>query len=83
MQIEGYEPEFQTDQAIEYCRDHADEPFCLYVSWGPPHNPYEHVPDRYKEMYPPEEIQLRPECCRYTRNPKGHLWLLRAYHGFG
>ena len=30
------------------------------MSWGPPHNPYEHVPERYKEMYPPEEIQLRP-----------------------
>ena len=60
MQIDGYEPEFQTDKAIEYCREHADEPFCLYMSWGPPHNPYEHVPERYKAMYPPEEIQLRP-----------------------
>ena len=60
MQIEGYEPEFQTDQAIQYCRDHVDEPFCLYMSWGPPHNPYEHVPERYKEMYPPDQIQLRP-----------------------
>jgi arylsulfatase A-like enzyme len=59
-QIEGYEPDFQTDQAIQYCREHVDEPFCLYMSWGPPHNPYEHVPERYKEMYPPEEIQLRP-----------------------
>ena len=60
MQIDGYEPDFQTDQAIQYCRDHVDEPFCLYMSWGPPHNPYEYVPERYKEMYPPEDIQLRP-----------------------
>ena len=30
------------------------------MSWGPPHNPYEHVPERYKELYSPEEIQLRP-----------------------
>ncbi|RKU24172.1 sulfatase [Candidatus Poribacteria bacterium] len=60
MQIEGYEPDFQTDQAIQYCRDHVHEPFCLYMSWGPPHNPYEHVPEHYKAMYPPEEIQLRP-----------------------
>ena len=30
------------------------------MSWGPPHNPYEHVPERYKAIYPPEEIQLRP-----------------------
>lgn len=60
MQIEGYEPDFQTERAIDYCREHAYEPFCLYLSWGPPHNPYEHVPERYKAMYPQEEIQLRP-----------------------
>ena len=34
-QIEGYEPDFQTDEAIQYCRDYVDEPFCLYMSWGP------------------------------------------------
>ncbi len=60
MQIEGYEPDFQTTRAIEYCREHSDEPFCLYMSWGPPHNPYEHVPEHYKAMYPPELLQLRP-----------------------
>ncbi len=60
MQIEGYEPDFQTEYAIQYCREHADEPFCLYMSWGPPHNPYEHVPQHYKAMYPPEQLQLRP-----------------------
>ncbi|MCG9127219.1 sulfatase [Candidatus Poribacteria bacterium] len=60
FKIEGYEPDFQTDKAIEFFKDYADDPFCLYLSWGPPHNPYEHVPEHYKEMYPPDEIQLRP-----------------------
>ena len=57
--IEGYEPDFQTDLAIDYCRAHADHPFCLYLSWGPPHNPYHLVPDSYKAMYDPGAIRLR------------------------
>ncbi|MBI1926389.1 sulfatase [Candidatus Poribacteria bacterium] len=58
--IVGYEPDFQTDLAIQYCKAHADEPFCLYLSWGPPHNPYEQVPEQYRAMVNPEAITLRP-----------------------
>ncbi|MCZ6677715.1 MAG: sulfatase [Candidatus Poribacteria bacterium] len=58
--IDGYEPDLQTDLAIQYCREHADEPFCLYLSWGPPHNPYEQVPVQYQVMYDPGRLTLRP-----------------------
>ena len=58
--IEGYEPEAQTELALSFIDKHKDRPFCLTVSWGTPHNPYELVPDRFKRMYPPEKIHLRP-----------------------
>ena len=60
---EGYEPEVQTRLACEFLDgcDDDDRPFCLAVSFGPPHDPYEQVPDRYREMYPdPETLELRP-----------------------
>ena len=64
--IDGYEPDHQTDLAIDFVRrhrsDHPDKPFFLFLSFGPPHAPYELLPDRYKDFYDPREIALRPNC---------------------
>jgi len=57
--IEGYEPAGQTDLAIRFLQEHAQKPFCLVLSWGPPHDPYDQVPEQYRRMYPPEKIRLR------------------------
>jgi arylsulfatase A-like enzyme len=58
---EGYDAEAQTADAEEYLRRHAGEeqPFLLMLSWGPPHNPYQTAPKRFRAMYEPESIQLR------------------------
>jgi len=58
--IEGWEPDTQTDLAINYMKQHVDDdqPFCLYLSWGPPHDPYI-APQKYLDMYDPETIKLR------------------------
>lgn len=59
INIDGWEPDGQTDLAIEYMKDHKDNgPFCLFLSWGPPHNPYK-APEKYLKMYPPEKIKFR------------------------
>lgn len=59
--IEGYEPEAQTDIAIDYIQKKTkeDDPFCLFLSWGPPHCPYQQVPQKYRNLYPPEDITLK------------------------
>jgi len=50
----------QTDAACEYIKDHSKNinPFCLFVSWGPPHDPYI-SPKKYMDRFPPEKIKLR------------------------
>lgn len=72
----GYEPELQTDLALEFIRDtHAQQrPFCLVLSWGPPHNSYEFVPEHYKALYDPEKIQLRPNCRPIPREVLDPAW---------
>ena len=40
--------------------DTESTPFCLFLSWGPPHDPYELVPAEFRELYDPEELTLRP-----------------------
>jgi len=60
--IDGYEPTAQTDLAIDYLRtaEHDGSPFCLFLSWGPPHCPYNQVPTRFREMYDAASIPPRP-----------------------
>jgi len=57
---EGYEPTVQTDLAIEFIERDDDRPFCLFLSWGPPHDPYRLVPDEFRDLYDPENLTLRP-----------------------
>src|SRR3546814_545223 len=52
----------QTKDAGEYIRNQAswDKPFFLMLSWGTPHSPYHTAPEKYKAMYDPAAIELRP-----------------------
>ena len=57
----GYDAEAQTECAIEYIRNHdRKQPFALFLSWGPPHSPYHTAPQKFRELYDPESITLRP-----------------------
>ncbi len=51
----------QTAEAQRYIRDRATRgPFLLMLSWGPPHNPYETAPGKYREAVQPADLVLRP-----------------------
>ncbi|MCL5283762.1 MAG: sulfatase [Armatimonadetes bacterium] len=67
--ITGYEPVIQTDLAIEFLQQKDERPFCLFLSWGPPHDPYDLVPSEYKSLYDPAKIELRPNADPTTPGP--------------
>lgn len=56
-----WSPEYETDLAMDYL-EHRDKekPFCLFISWNPPHPPYAQVPDRFLELYEGKELPYRP-----------------------
>jgi arylsulfatase A-like enzyme len=58
----GYDAEAQTEDAISYIRVHGTQgdPFFMMLSLGPPHEPYQTAPDRYRRLYSPDQIHLRP-----------------------
>lgn len=56
----GYDADIQTDQAIGFIERCRAEPWCLFLSWGPPHDPYRMAPKEYLDMYPADQIVLRP-----------------------
>ena len=61
---QGYDAFDQTQEAQRYLEQykeqHKDRPFALILSLGPPHNPYQTAPERFKKMFRPENIVLRP-----------------------
>jgi len=66
--IEGYDADHFTDLSIEFIREQAPRgPFCLFLSWGPPHDPYQLMPEEYK-IHDPEDIELRPNCTEDTKS---------------
>ncbi len=58
----GYDAIAQSDDANRYIRDHAKtgKPFLLFVSLGPPHDPYQTAPQKYKDMYERKAMKINP-----------------------
>lgn len=58
-----YEPDYQTDQFLEFIQAAAtaedNKPFFGYVSYGPPHFPME-MPDYLRGIYHHDEVPLPP-----------------------
>ena len=59
-----YEPDGQTDMAVDYINkvDHSADPFALFLSWGPPHDPWgnNNVLPEYLELYRDVDLPLAP-----------------------
>lgn len=57
---EEFEPMGQTRLAVEYINERKDDgPFCMFMSWGPPHDPY-HAPEDYMNDVDPDAIEFPP-----------------------
>jgi arylsulfatase A-like enzyme len=57
----GYDAQAQTECLREYLRGrNGKKPFIAFLSWGPPHNPYETAPQKFKDLYDPQKLVLRP-----------------------
>ena len=58
----GYDAIAQTRDACDYLRSRAksEKPFLLFLAWGPPHDPYFSAPAKYRALYDPAKLTLRP-----------------------
>jgi arylsulfatase A-like enzyme len=72
-----YEPDAQTDQAIDYIEKNADsgKPFCMVVSYGTPHDPWikSNVPAEYYEMFKDVKFDVPPNWSD-EMDPYGDAW---------
>ena len=60
IDIDCWSPEHETDKAIQFLEEQdKDKPFALFISWNPPHPPYESAPDALVSMYSSKNIDFR------------------------
>ena len=75
--LPGYEPDGQTDLAIDKLTEAAatDKPFALFLSYGTPHDPWgpDNVPAKYLDMFREVEFPLSPNY-RPENDPHGDKW---------
>jgi len=69
----GYDAQSQADDVIAFLRNRSGSraPFLAVLSWGPPHNPYRMVPERFLQQYDKRAIQPRPNAGEF---PLEDLW---------
>ena len=79
--IPGYEPDGQTDLAIDYLKraSTTDDPFALFLSIGTPHDPWtqDNVPGEYYEMFREVDFPL-PQNYREENDPYGDAWAMMS-----
>lgn len=87
----GYDAIAQTEDACDFIKQSAKvtSPFCLFLSWGPPHDPYQ-APAEYMELFDADKIELRENVNDFaaaeamqaecdTALAKGHLGTRQAF----
>lgn len=62
LKWDGYDAIAQTEDAKNFLcnRAKSDKPFLFFLAWGPPHDPYQVAPEKYRAIYHAGQIKLRP-----------------------
>jgi len=72
--IEGYDADHFTDLSVGFIRDNAgQQPWSLFLSWGPPHDPCRLMPEDYL-IYDPDALELRPNATATDRAELAGYW---------
>ena len=72
--------EYETDLALDYLKNRDEEkPFCMFLSWNPPHPPYDQVPEKYWDAYKGKEIPFRENVPEEWRTNQDYLTKREEY----
>jgi choline-sulfatase len=72
--VEGFGPDYEAGRLSEFLAADHDRPFFLLHSICLPHMPFFDVPPRYKTMYDPAAVALRPNVWREGELPASEHW---------
>lgn len=55
VDVRQWSVEHETDVAIEFLKKNGRQNFALFISYNPPHSPYDLTPEKYQELYTGKE----------------------------
>lgn len=74
--IDGYEPHEQTTMAIDFMAKARkdDQPFALFLSWGPPHDPWnwQNSPESFSHLFKNREF---PDPPNFSEEGHARYWV--------
>ncbi len=77
--VKEWSPKVETKKTIEYLENRdKSKPFCVFLSWNPPHPPYDEVPKEFLDLYPSIE-EFRENVPESRRNDEKFLASIREY----
>jgi len=80
IEPQKWSPENETDVAIDWLSSYdRKNPFCMFISWNPPHPPYDQVPQKYLELYRDIPLKFRDNVPEDLRNDREFLKSYREY----
>jgi arylsulfatase A-like enzyme len=87
IMVDGYEPDEQTNMAIEYMRQARDakQPFALFLSYGTPHDPWnwDNCPEEYNKLFRdvdfPDPPNYRDGSAEYWNPRMTADWWIKEY----
>lgn len=82
--VEGgkWSPEHETDVALAYLKNrNREKPFCMFLSWNPPHPPYDQLPQKYAGRGGKCEPVFRENVPESLRRDEAFLKKFREYYG--
>lgn len=80
INCDRWSPEVETDIVIDYLNNRdKSKPFSLFVSWNPPHPPYDVVPQKYVDLI--HDIDLPSNVSDNMKNDPEYLKTVKEYYG--
>lgn len=77
-----WSPEHETDVVLDYLDGrNKEKPFCLFLSWNPPHPPYDLLPEKYADRYRGKELVFRGNVPDELRTDEAFRKKFGEYYG--
>lgn len=59
VEVDEWSPKHETDVALQFLKENKDNKFALFISYNPPHTPYDQTPEKYQNLYTGEEKDIK------------------------